>query len=428
MASGFACKNREPWCRSLLFLMLRHYTENGCRNQIYSRWRNGGLSSAPFAWRNGRNILKATKESIFAVVAPGLEAVCADELAGLGIVGGKAVAGGVEFEGALDELYRSNLWLRTASRLVVRLGALKARDFPDLFGKAKRLAWGKFVRPDTALEVRATSHRSRLLHSGRIAETVAAAADRALGRGETLQNGPRQRVLVRLEDDICQISIDSSGERLHRRGYRQSVTRAPLRETLAAGLLLRLGWKGDGPLVDPMCGSGTLLIEGALLARRLPPGGRRSFAFMDWPGYRPGLWRAITEEAQRRALPSGPLLVGADQDSDAVAVARDNAERAAVLNDLVLHRQEFSLLAAPAATGLLLCNPPYGGRLAAGEDLRPFFRQFGDVCRRSFAGWQVAFLAPAEQLARATGLPLTPVVSLSNGGIPVVLYRSEPPA
>ncbi len=216
--------------------------------------------------------MKSRKETIFAVVAPGLEAVCAGELAHLGI-DGRMVPGGVEFEGGLEALYRANLWLRTAGRLLVRLGSMKARDFPDLFNKAKRLPWGKFIRPGTPLEVRAASHRSRLMHSGRLAETIAAAAAQALGSGTAATEGIAQRVLVRLEDDRCQISIDSSGERLHRRGYRQSVTRAPLRETLAAGVLLLLGWDGSVPLLDPMCGSGTFryrrgALGAAVAARR----------------------------------------------------------------------------------------------------------------------------------------------------------------
>jgi putative N6-adenine-specific DNA methylase len=370
--------------------------------------------------------LKTGTETIFAVTAPGLEGVCAGELARLGVSGIQPVVGGVEFEGALDDLYRANLCLRSASRLLVRLGEIRARDFPDLFGKAKRLPWGKFIRPATALEVRSTSRGSRLVHTGRIGETIAAAADRALGRRIAPVDGITQQVLARFENDLCQISIDSSGELLHRRGYRRQTMQAPLRETLAAGLLLLLGWDGRMPLVDPMCGSGTLVIEGALLARQLPPGGHRTFACMEWPGFRPGLWQAVLTAALRQTLPAGPIIVGADRDAAAIAVASDNAGRAGVLSDIELRRHDLAEMQAPAGPGLLLCNPPYGARLAAGEDLRPLFRKLGTLCHHSFAGWQIAFLAPDEKLAQATGLSPTPLAYLSNGGIPVKLFHAVP--
>lgn len=364
-------------------------------------------------------------QQFFAITAPGLEEVCAAELAALEMTGVRVVAGGVEFAGGLRELYAANLQLRTASRVVVRAGTVRARDFAELFGRTARLPWGKFIRPGTRLRVRAVSHRSRLLHTGRIAETVAAAVDRALGRTRMPEQGVEQLLLARFEEDLCELSVDSSGELLHRRGWRLAPGAAPLRETLAAGLLLLLGWDGASPLVDPMCGSGTLVIEGALLARRLPPGRQRVFAFMSWPGYRPGLWQAIVAEADRGVRPAPALILGADQDGAVVGAVRENAERAGVLADLELRHQELAALVPPVGPGLVLCNPPYGGRLGSGRDLRPLFRHLGESFRRSFAGWQLAFLAPDEALARATGLPLVAVATLSNGGIPVTLYRSE---
>ncbi len=273
--------------------------------------------------------------------------------------------------------------------------------------------------------MRATSRHSRLVHTGRIAATVIAAADHALGRAEAPAGGPSQLVLARFEDDLCQLSIDSSGELLHRRGYRRQATRAPLRETLAAGILLLLGWDGSQPLIDPLCGSGTLVIEGALLARGLAPGRGRQFAFMDWPGFRSGLWQVLLDQAERAAHPARAIIRGADRDAAAIAAAGGNAERAGIMNDLELCRQPLAELVAPPGHGLLVCNPPYGARLAAGEDLRPLFRQLGEVWRRSFAGWQLAFLVPDERLARATGLPLSRVAALTNGGIPVTLYQTS---
>jgi len=164
--------------------------------------------------------VKKFEGELFAVAAPGLEGVCTRELSGLGIEGVTPVAGGVSFAGGLAEIYRANLWLRTASRVLVRIGSLRTRDFPDFYKKCVRLPWGRFIRPTTRVQVRATSHRSRLNHTDRIAETVQDAIHRALGSQVALGEGPSQIVVVRFEDDQCRISIDSSGELLHRRGYR----------------------------------------------------------------------------------------------------------------------------------------------------------------------------------------------------------------
>lgn len=368
--------------------------------------------------------MKKTEDRLFAIVAPGLEAVCAAELQALGL-DGVAVAGGVEFNGGLRELYLANLWLRSASRVVVRLGSLRSRDFPDFYRKLVRLPWGRFLRADSAVQVRASSQSSRLVHTGRIAETVEAAINRALGREANPAEGPLQLVLARFEQDQCQISIDSSGELLHRRGYREETAQAPLRETLAAAILLQLGWDGSEPLVDPMCGSGTFVIEAALLARHLPPGGGRDFAFMHWPRYRPGLWQALLLEAARQARPLTVAIVGADRDPQAVAAARRNAERAGVAADLHLECVELARLNAPAGCGLMLANPPYGTRLEAGSDLRPLYREFGQAWRGPFAGWRTALFCPADAPLAATGCNPRPLAQLHNGGLAVTLFATE---
>lgn len=370
--------------------------------------------------------MRSLTYDLFAVTAPGLEEVCARELAGLAMAGVRVVPGGVEFAGERRDLCRANLWLRTASRVVARVGEVRSRDFPELFRQTVRLPWGRFIRPDVPVRVRATSHRSRLLHSGRIAETVVAAIDRALGRAGPTLAEPEQLVLARFEDDLCILSVDSSGELLHRRGYREETAHAPLRETLAAGILLLLGWDGSVPLYDPMCGSGTLPIEAALLGARLPPGGARRFACMDWPHDRPGLWSALLAEAGHEVRPPGVSLGGSDRDPQTLAAARRNAGRAGVEQWVELRCADLTQLPSRPGPGLVVCNPPYGQRLGAGEDLRPLFRTFGEACRRSFPGWRAALLVPDDRLARATGLPLTRRGILNNGGIGVTLWATGP--
>jgi putative N6-adenine-specific DNA methylase len=369
--------------------------------------------------------VKNRSEQLFAVTAPGLEEVCAGELQALAMDDIHVVTGGVEFRGGLREIYLANLWLRSASRVLVRLGAVKCRDFPDLYRKGGRLPWGRFLRPDAGLQVRASSQRSRLIHSGRIAETLADAGNRAIGREIASADGPLQLVLARFEDDVCQLSVDSSGELLHRRGYRTETAFAPLRETLAAGILLQLGWDGSTPLVDPLCGSGTFVIEAALLAGNRAPGLSRPFAFMNWPGFRPGLLEALRNDARRAERPVTVPLCGGEREPEALAAAKRNAERAGVAALVELRQQELERFTPPPGHGLVVCNPPYGKRIGRDEDLRPLFRALGDLFRSRFEGWNGAFICPDDSLAKATGLPLKRMVTLQNGGIPVGLWRVE---
>ncbi len=369
--------------------------------------------------------MKNTKEELFAVTPPGLEEVCAAELVALGLGDARAVAGGVEFSGGLREIYLANLHSRVAGRILVRLADFKARDFPDLYRKASRLPWGRFLRPDAGLQIRVSCRHSRLNHSDRIAAVLGEAADRALGREAGPRGGAEQLVLARFEEDVCQLSIDSSGELLHRRGYRGETAQAPLRENLAAGILRLLDWDGSTPLVDPMCGSGTFLIEAAWLARRRAAGLERRFACMDWPGFRLGLWEVLTGEARRAELPATPILRGGERDAASFEAARRNAARAGVVDLLDLRREELTDAVAPAGSGLLLCNPPYGKRVGGEEDLRPLYRTLGRIYRERFFGWRLAFLCPDDALAAAVDLPLKRLARLRNGGIPISLWSFE---
>lgn len=373
--------------------------------------------------------MKKKKSQFFAVSAPGLEKICETEAVALGLEEVQSSGGGVAFSGGLRELYLANLHLRTATRVLVRLGNFKATDFPDLFRKALRLPWGSFLRPDTAIEIRATSHRSRLIHTGRIAETVAAAIDRALGRsaGFTEDPGFKQLILVRFEDDSCTISCDSSGDLLHKRGYRLSAGAAPLRETLAAASLLLLGWDGAIPLCDPLCGSGTIAVEGALIATKQPPGRYRHFAFMHWPGYRLGLWQALVSEADRRAITPASPIYASDSDSRVLAVAGQNALQAGVETLINFDCSSMDSLSARTGPGLVLCNPPYGIRLERGEDLLALYRDLGAGFKRAFPGWTIAFIAPDDKLAAATELDVSTCARLLNGGLSVSLYVATAP-
>jgi putative N6-adenine-specific DNA methylase len=365
-------------------------------------------------------------ETFFIVVAPGLEEVCASELSKLHIGGLVLEKGGLLCQGRLKELYQMNLCLRTASRILVRFAEFPCKAFPDLYQKAVRLPWGRFVKPETPVHFQVSCKQSRLRHTARIAETLESAIHRALGRKINPEESPSQAIYVRIIDNQVTLSIDSSGELLHRRGYRQVQTEAPLRETLAAAILLLLDWTGDCPLADPFCGSGTFLIEAAQIARNDPGGLNRRFAFMNWPGYRPGLWAMLRQSALKQHTELQHPITGADIDPSAVAVARQNC-RSNHISDWVNIRH-LALEDQPVQTGpgLVISNPPYGKRLSLDKPPKVFYDVLGKHLVRAYPGWRIALLCPSKALIRATGLPFQPIASFDNGGVPVSLYLYNP--
>ena len=362
----------------------------------------------------------------FAVAAPGLEPLVGDELRALGarhpLEIDDSEPGGVAFRTDRAGLYAANLHLRIATRVLVRVGSFHARTFPELERHAARLPWDGFLVPGRAVEFRVTSRKSRLYHQDAVAERLM----RAVGSraGAPVEGDAPQELVVRLFRDECTVSADASGELLHRRGYRLAGAKAPLRETLAAAMLAAAGWDGATPLVDPMCGSGTIPIEAALLARAIPPGLGRGFAFERWPEFDPDAWEAVRAAARRRILPHAPVqLLGSDRDAGAIVAAAANAERAGVADDLQWRRAAISSIEPPAGPGWIVTNPPYGHRVGERQRLRDLFAQLGNVLRRRCPGWQVALLSGHAELDRQTGLALAPAFETANGGIRVRLMR-----
>ncbi len=376
-------------------------------------------------------------DSFFAVAAPGLETLTELELQRLNLLtppikADKTEGGGVPFAGGLDALYRANLQLRTASRVLVRLGDFYAASFSELRKKAGRLEWERYLAPGQPVAIRATCHKSKLYHSDAVAERVAGAIADKLGKpvsrqkpGEEEAENPTQLIVVRLVNDQCVISIDSSGELLHRRGYRQAVAKAPLRETLAAAMLLASGWDMRSTLLDPFCGSGTIPIEAALLALNVAPGRNRRFAFMGWPGFDANTWQALLAESEPRAGAELPVIQASDRDAGAVRMAQENAERAGVADAIEFTCRAVSAIEPPDEPGWVVTNPPYGLRISQGKDLRNLYAQFGNVLRAKCPGWQIAMLCNDPKLLGQTGIQLDSSFSFSNGGINVRLAQGR---
>ena len=374
---------------------------------------------------------------VFAVCAPGLEPFTGQELHRLGIIqthtnaasqehGGEE-EGGIAFNGYRNDIYRANLHLRTASRILVRLGEFYAASFSELRAKAGRLAWEKYLKPGQPVSFHVTCRKSRLYHSDAVAERVQGAIQDHLGKNPATakpakesSEGGSQLIIVRLFNDMCTISIDSSGELLHRRGYRLETAKAPLRETLAAGLLLASGWDRVAPLIDPFCGSGTIPIEAALMANHIPPGLNRRFSFMDWPGFSPVEWQKIIASAQEpAALPAATQILASDRDAGAIEITQSNAERAGVVQMIQSACQAVSAIEPPNTPGWIVTNPPYGVRVSSNHDLRNLYAQLGKILRLKCPGWKFGILCSDLQLLGNTGLQYTKMYSLVNGGIPV---------
>lgn len=368
----------------------------------------------------------------FAVAAPGLESLVAAELRVLGesqrVAVGETEPGGVSFRTDRAGLYAANLHLRIASRVLVRIGTFHASEFHELERHAARLPWREFVTSGSPIAFRVTSRKSRLYHQDAVAQRLLAVAGGATPA--TSEQDAAQEFIVRLFRDECIVSADASGELLHRRGYRFATAKAPLRETLAAAMLVGTGWDGLAPLIDPMCGSGTIPIEAALLARRMPPGMTRRFAFMRWPGFDRSAWERLVEQARERMLPRAPVpILGSDRDAGAVAAAVANAERAGVAGDVEWRRAAVSGMMPPPARGWIVTNPPYGVRVGERRALRDLYAQLGNVARRCCPGWEVAFLAAHPELERQTGLEQAVRFTTENGGIRVRLVQGRvPPA
>jgi putative N6-adenine-specific DNA methylase len=369
----------------------------------------------------------------FAITAPGLEPLAAAELQALGAADALAVEGGVAFSASRRTLYTANLQLRTVSRVIVRASEFGATAFYDLERRAAKVPWDRFLSPNCGVALRVTCKKSRLYHSDGVAERVAAAIVGSVrgariveDAGDEDADAQAQLVVVRLFHDRCTISVDSSGALLHRRGYRQAIGKAPIRETLAAATILASGWRGQSALVDPMCGSGTIPIEGALMARRMAPGLHRSFAFERWPDFDATAWRSVRAEAESAALPSSPVVIqGSDRDEGAVQAARANAARAGVDTDIEFVVRSISAAEAPADRGWIISNPPYGVRVGERDPLRNLYAQLGKVVRSTYPGWYLALVTADAGLERQLGIGLRPVLRTSNGGIRVRVMGGE---
>lgn len=355
----------------------------------------------------------------FAASAPGLEGMLAQELSGLGIEQVAAEPGGVNFVGDATALARVSLHSGLACAVLARVGSFPARRFDVLVRKTKRLPWAELLHPGTRVDIRATCRKSKLYHSKAVEQRVAMAIEQAIGLPDP--EAPCIPIAVRMLGDTCTISIDTSGEPLHRRGWRQQTAKAPLREDLARALLISSGWDRSSTLLDPMMGSGTLLIEAATMARKLAPGRLRNFAFEDTRMVPAQTLAQVRRDAEQQALPTCDALIwGRDHASGALTATMGNAERAGVLKDLDLGTGKVADTPWPdASQGWVVSNPPYGQRVGTRPQVRELLGELAERLRERGRKWRTALIFAERSLARGAGLRLQPKLTTDHGGIKV---------
>ncbi len=401
---------------------------------------------SPFAKRIKRRIIGRT-HGFFAQTAPGLEGLCQAELNGplLGIADTRIENGGVHFTGKVHDCYAANLHLRTAGRILMRVAHLSATNFRQLSRKLKEIPWDLYLPATSLPEVRVSARQCRLHHTAAVAECfqesvadfISSAAETA-GRPQD-QAEPAQ-IFIRGEGDEFLISLDSSGALLYKRGIKTHGGRAPLRETLAAAVLILSGYDGSQFLLDPMGGSGSFALEAAMIARRVPAGWHRTFAFMQWPCFRPQRWESIRREAEQIFAPAPPVpkIWSADKDENSCRMLGQVVADFGFRETIHVHCRDFfdwdsleisagmGLGEDRSGSGLIVLNPPYGLRLGHEGESKKLIKAVLDKLAADFRGWRFALIAPPPNLPQKIHLKYN-LYNIQHGGLWLSLLLGSVP-
>jgi len=362
------------------------------------------------------------KFEIMLVCTPGLEKLLAAEAAEQRFALAGTRPGGVLLRGTWKDVWRANLNLRGAGAVLARIGEFHVLHLSELDKRARKFPWNRWLPRGTNVAVEASCHASKLYHSGAVKARFETALHEEVGA--TISDAALVEIMVRMDNDMCTLSINTSGTALHKRGHKEAVGKAPMRETMAALFLRQAGFKGDEPVLDPMCGSGTFIIEAAEIAAGLPPGRSRQFGFEQLKTFDAEEWEELKLKAQPREV--ALKFHGSDRNAGAISAATANAQRAGVDAFTQFQQSPISALKRPEGqAGLIIANPPYGGRIGDKQKLRDLYASFGKVVMERFSGWRVAIVTNEEPLARATGLPFQkPSETVLHGGLRVRLYQT----
>ena len=360
---------------------------------------------------------------IFLVATPGLEGPLCAEARANGFKA-KTVPGGVTLKGGWPDVWRANLQLRGPTRIMARIDSFHVTHLSQLDKRARRVPWHQVLKRNKPFRVDASCKASKIYHSGAAAQRIERAIVEELGAKPA--DDAAVCIKVRIENDVCTISVDTSGESLHKRGHKQEVAKAPMRETMAALFLRQCGFDGTQSVLDPMCGSGTFVIEAAEIASGLQPGRSRKFAFEDLASFEPKEWQSL--RAQTPALVPAVKFYGSDLDLGAIRMSRANAERAGVADITEFRQCGIEELTAPESPpGIVIVNPPYGDRIGKKGPLRQLYRSLGQTLLTRFSGWRVGLITNEQNLAQATGLPFSLTAEpVLHGGLRITLFRTGP--
>lgn len=359
-----------------------------------------------------------------------LEPVLADELRAIGANGIRPLKRGVAFDGDLRTLYRANYELRTALRILVPIHAFPAYNERHYYEAIREIDWSDFMRVDDTLAVDAVTQGEAFRHSQYVGLlTKDAIVDQFRDRYNRRPNvntvAPTLRVNVHIQGTHCDISLDASGDSLHRRNYRRDTVEAPLNEVLAAGMVLLSGWDGVGAFVDPMCGSGTLPIEAAMIATHTPPQHKREvFGFFKWPDFNRKLWETVKKEADGRVQAFEFPIWASDKDARARNATAINVLSAGLESVVRVEKTPFEKLMPPEAQGTLIANPPYDERLKM-EDIAAFYASIGDRLKRHWAGWNAWLISSNRDALKHVGLRPSRKITLLNGALECSFQKFE---
>ena len=324
------------------------------------------------------------KFNLIATTTFGLESITKREIEKLGYKNLTVENGKIELEGGVQDIAMLNTWLRTADRVLIKMAEFKALSFEELFDQTEAINWASLIPINGKMHVVGKSVKSQLYSISDCQSIVKRAIVKSMSKSYGIdifsEDGPVYKIEVAILKDIVTLSIDTSGAGLHKRGYRAYAGEAPLKETLAAALVMMSRWKFNQPLIDPFCGSGTILIEAALFARNIAPGISRSFVCEDWPGFDAKIFSQVREEANTKAFKDKEYrLIGYDIDSQVLRQARSNAKAAGVFADIEFHQRDFADFSSSIAAACLITNPPYGERLSEKAEVRKLNEMLGDL-------------------------------------------------
>lgn len=370
------------------------------------------------------------KITLIASATMGVESIVRDECKALGFENVNAFNGRVEFQGTVKDIVKANIHLRCADRVFLKMGEFKATTFEQLFNNIKRLNWQDVIPEDGEFPVSwVSSVKSKLFSKSDIQSITKKAIVEKLKekyqKDYFYEDGAKYAIKIQAHNDVFIVMIDTSGEALHKRGYRAIKNEAPIKETMAAALVLLSNWhKRDLPLLDPMCGTGTLLIEAAMIARNIAPGSNRNFAAEKWDIIPENYWIDVRDEAfSMEDYDREVKIYGSDIDEATIEIARKNIQKAGVEDDIVLECKNFLDVEVDSPYGAMITNPPYGDRLLDEEAVERLYRLLGDVCRMRMPKWSYYIITSNKNFEKCFERKATKNRKLYNGGIECYYYQ-----